>query len=398
MMPDVTAQRDGHSTSDNDPAQQLTPQGQSGNHHDNDPVGAGTADTPCRRAHSVAARTEAEGDGSEPSHTHPADAETGNEERRRFRMDGTYYVAIAAVLLVVAQRFLMPYLAIPSIQTWSTTFVAISLQAMPFLVGGTLLSAAVAVLLPASFFQKVVPKNPALAVPVAACGAIALPGCECASVPVSNSLMKRGVAPAAALTFLLAAPAINPVVLVSTAVAFSGQPEFVLARFVASALVAVGMGWFWLALRRPELLRLPPVHEPEKGNRLEQFRASAVHDMLHAGGYLIIGAMIAATLKVYVPLHIMQEITDRPWLAVLFMATLAVLVALCSEADAFVAASFRSMGTTAQLVFMVVGPAVDVKLVAMQAGTFGRKFAAIFAPATFLMAIAMSALVAWWLL
>lgn len=313
-------------------------------------------------------------------------------------MDGTYVVAIAAVLLVVAQRFLMPHLAVPSIQTWSTTFVAISLQAMPFLVGGTLLSAAVAVLLPASFFQKVVPKNPALAVPVAACGAIALPGCECASVPVSNSLMKRGVAPAAALTFLLAAPAINPVVLVSTAVAFSGQPEFVLARFVASALVAVGMGWFWLALRRPELLRLPPVHEPEQGNRLEQFRASAVHDMLHAGGYLIVGAMIAATLKVYVPLHVMQEITERPWLAVLFMATLAVLVALCSEADAFVAASFRSMGTTAQLVFMVVGPAVDVKLVAMQAGTFGRKFAAIFAPVTFVMAIAMSAAVAWWLL
>jgi len=36
----------------------------------------------------------------------------------------------------------------------------------------------------------------------------------------------------------------------------------------------------------------------------------------------------------------------------------------------------------------VVGPAIDVKLFALQAGTFGRSFAVRFAPATFVVALA----------
>jgi uncharacterized membrane protein YraQ (UPF0718 family) len=57
---------------------------------------------------------------------------------------------------------------------------------------------------------------------------------------------------AAALTFMLAAPAINPVVLVATAVAFPGQPQMVLARCVASLLTAVTMGALWSKWGRPE--------------------------------------------------------------------------------------------------------------------------------------------------
>ena len=58
-----------------------------------------------------------------------------------------------------------------------------------------------------------------------------------------------------------------------------------------------------------------------------------------------------------------------------------------SEADAFVAASLTQFSLTARLAFMVVGPMVDVKLVALQAGTFGRRFAARFAPLTFVVAV-----------
>ena len=59
--------------------------------------------------------------------------------------------------------------------------------------------------------------------------------------------------PAAALAFLLSAPAINPVVLVATAVAFPGRPEVVLARFLASLLAAtvVGLVWARTGRRRP---------------------------------------------------------------------------------------------------------------------------------------------------
>jgi uncharacterized membrane protein YraQ (UPF0718 family) len=83
----------------------------------------------------------------------------------------------------------------------------------------------------------------------------------------------------------------------------------------------------------------------------------------------------------------MDALAGQVLLAVVVMAVLAVALALCSEADAFVAASLSMLPLLPRLVFLVVGPAVDVKLVALQAGTFGRAFALRFAPATFVVAM-----------
>ncbi len=53
-------------------------------------------------------------------------------------------------------------------------------------------------------------------------------------MPVAGGLLRRGVAPAAALAFPLSAPAVNPLVLVATSLAFRGAPMVVVARFAAS--------------------------------------------------------------------------------------------------------------------------------------------------------------------
>jgi len=45
---------------------------------------------------------------------------------------------------------------------------------------------------------------------------------------------------------------------------------------------------------------------------------------------------------------------------------------------------------TSVVVALTVGPAVDVKLFAMQAGIFGRKFAVRFAPLTFVVAVVVA--------
>jgi len=286
----------------------------------------------------------------------------------------------------------------PALQTWATIFVALCVQAIPFLVMGVAISAAITAFVPASFFQRVLPDNPAAAVPVAGLAGAFLPGCECGSVPVAGGLVRRGVPPAAAFAFLLSAPAINPVVLVATAVAFPDNPEVVLARFVASLAVALVMGWLWLRFGRGEWLRPPPRPATEGLAKWDTFRISARHDFAHAGGFLVVGGLTAATLNVAVPRSVLDGIADSPWLSVLALAALAVVLAICSEADAFVAASLSQFSLTSRLAFMVVGPAVDVKLVALQAGTFGRRFAVRFAPTTFVVAVTASVLVGWWLL
>jgi uncharacterized protein len=80
-------------------------------------------------------------------------------------------------------------------------------------------------------------------------------------------------------------------------------------------------------------------------------------------------------------------------MSIIMLAILAVLLSICSEADAFIAASLSQFSPTAQLAFLVVGPTIDLKLFAMQVGTFGRGFALRFAPVTFALAVLASALV-----
>jgi uncharacterized membrane protein YraQ (UPF0718 family) len=295
------------------------------------------------------------------------------------------------VVLVVGAAVARPFVAgwfdADAVQSWATIFVAICVQALPFLVLGVTVSGAIAAYVPPAALAKAFPRRAGLAVPVAAAAGVALPGCECGSVPVSGRLIARGVAPAAALTFLLSAPAVNPVVLVATAVAFPGQPEMVLARFTASLLAACVVGFVWLAKGDDEWVARARDNAHEEPSRFGTFVETAQHDFLHAGGFLVIGAAAAASLQTLVPRSFLDGVAGHGALGVLALAGLAVVLAICSEADAFVAASLTQFSLTARLAFMVVGPMVDVKLVALQAGTFGRRFTSFFAPLTFGVAV-----------
>ncbi|MHC3470142.1 permease [Streptomyces sp. 7R007] len=307
--------------------------------------------------------------------------------------------ALAAIATVVS--VLGPMLALdlytPPVAAWWTVFTAIAVQGVPFLLLGTVVSAAIGAFVPERVFTRLLPRSPALAVPVAGAAGVVLPGCECASVPVAGSLMRRGVAPAAALAFLLSAPAINPVVLVATSIAFPGQPKMVLARLLASLATAVVMGWLWARFGRREWLRLPERQAPAASG-LRAFGAGLQHDFLHAGGFLVLGAAAAATFNIAVPRSVLDVFTGSAWLSVPLLAVLAVVLCVCSEADAFVAASLSGFPPVARLAFMVVGPMVDLKLIALQAGTFGRSFAVRFSSVTWVVAVVSSVLVGWWAL
>ncbi|MFD8232348.1 permease [Streptomyces sp. NPDC059696] len=305
-------------------------------------------------------------------------------------------VLLGAVLLIDVVLFLSGgWLAAPAVQAWRTVCLAVTVQAVPFLLLGTALSGAISAFVPARVFSRVLPQRPALAVPVAGAAGVVLPGCECASVPVAGSLIGRGVTPAAAFAFLLSAPAVNPVVLTATAIAFPGNPAMVLARLLASLATATVMGWLWLRFGRDEWLRPAVRHSGHRPghSRWTEFRRGFQHDFLHAGGFLVLGAMAAATFNVAVPRSVLETFSGSVWLSVVFLAGLAILLSVCSEADAFVAASLTGFSPLARLAFMVVGPMVDLKLIALQSGTFGRAFAVRFSAATTVVAILCSVLI-----
>ncbi|MGI9584245.1 MAG: permease [Acidimicrobiia bacterium] len=282
--------------------------------------------------------------------------------------------------------------------TWLTLFVSVLLQSLPFLVLGVVVSGLIAGFVTPSLLERITPKSERGSVAAATCAGMLLPGCECGSVPISDRLMRGGVAPAAALAFMLAAPAINPIVLVSTAVAFPGRPEMVLARFLASFAVALGIGLLWTRRNRSAALERTADGTNSEEPKIETFAGTVVHDFLHAGGFLVVGAAAAAAIQAFLPQDLLSTIGSLPVIAVLGMALLAIVLSICSEADAFFAASFAQVSPTAQLAFMVTGPVVDLKLVSMQTGVFGARFASRFAPATVVAAILASVVVGWLLL
>ncbi|GAB3738591.1 permease [Nocardiopsis nanhaiensis] len=314
--------------------------------------------------------------------------------RNSSRRTGTVWLfALFITAMAMVHAWFSDELTNQAFLAWATIFTAISFQALPFLVFGVAFSAALVAFVPASFYRRFLPSDPRRAVPVAGASGVLLPGCECASVPIAGSLIKRGVAPAVALTFLLAAPSINPIVMIATAVAFAGQPEMVLARFLASLLACVIVGWIWVRFGRADWLRLPARMHTPGASKWKAFRESMLHDMMHAGGYLVVGAAAAATLNVIVPRSWLMAVADAPVISVLVLALLAIILSICSEADAFVAASLTDFSPTAQLAFMVVGPMVDLKLIALQAGVFGWRFVVRFAPICLVAGLACTFLV-----
>ena len=306
------------------------------------------------------------------------------------------YVLLVPIVVALLVRNRIDAFTNEEVRLWSTLFVSVTIQALPFLVLGVVISGLIATFVSPDLVERFVPKRNSLAVPTAGLAGLALPGCECGSVPIAGRLVDAGTPPAAALTFLLAAPAINPVVMVATAVAFPGNLELVGARFIASLATALLVGTWW-ARRNDDSLIKSMVgagnHDHDGPQKLATFVDVASKDLVHAGGYLVVGSIAAATLQLVIPRSVINLVAENEWQSVLVFAGLAVLLSICSEADAFVAAGLPQFSLTSRLVFLVVGPVIDLKLIALHAGIFGRKFTAVFAPVTLVVAVISAVIV-----
>ncbi|MBE2315631.1 permease [Solirubrobacter sp. CPCC 204708] len=267
-------------------------------------------------------------------------------------------------------------------QTFLVIGTSIALEAMPFVLLGAAVSAAIEVFVPSRWFERIARLPLPLQVPAVALSGVAMPVCECGSVPVARRLIMRGVHPAAGIAFMLAAPVINPIVLFSTAVAYSGRgaTEMVLGRLglglvlamVAGALIASRGGGAALAAHARKG-RGASEHDHSQG-RLRGFIDHLMSDLLLMGKYIVLGAAIAAALQTIVPQSVFTGVLTSPFVGALLMITLAFFLSLCSEADAFVAVSFIQFPPGPQLAFLVAGPVFDTKLVLLYGSAFGRAF------------------------
>jgi hypothetical protein len=269
-------------------------------------------------------------------------------------------------------------------RTFLLVFGSLLVEALPFILLGAAVSALIEVFVPASVFARLARLPRGLQMPVAGLGGFAFPVCECGSVPVARRLLLKGLHPSAAVTFMLAAPILNPVVLLATAIAYRGRDvmwPMLIGRAGLGLVVAMAVGWVVGSKTRAELLRPDrglQVHEHEHGDAQEgrwaRYFGQLADDFTMLTRYLVVGAAVAAALQTFLPQDVIGRVATTPVLDVLALMVLAAALSLCSESDAFVAASFVQFGMASQLAFLVAGPMIDAKLVALYGGTFGRGF------------------------
>jgi uncharacterized membrane protein YraQ (UPF0718 family) len=290
----------------------------------------------------------------------------------------------AGLLLAAAGLRLADPQRVAWVRTYLVIFGSLLIQALPFVTLGAMAAAAVEVFMPIGTLEKLGRLPRPLQLPAAALAGLAFPICECGSVPMARRLALRGLAPSAAVTFMLAAPVLNPVVVASTFIAFRGRSTLwtmVGGRFLLGFLVAVAVGWVVGGRSSDELLKPRPgdAHEdhvplgrPEV--RWRRFFGHLGNDFLFMGRYLILGATAAAAIQTFLPTSVLDGLAGQAVLSLVALMALAAMLSLCSESDAFVAASFVQFGPSAQLAFLVFGPMVDLKLIALYSGTFRRGF------------------------
>ena len=145
--------------------------------------------------------------------------------------------------------------------------------------------------------------------------------------------------------------------------------------FVIAALVSVAV---WKLLGEKNVLRNDQRPKTGDGNHEHAHRGGVLRDILSiaAGDFMLIGATlvvggaIAALINSGFSRSAMEPFANNPLTAVSGMMGLAVALNLCSEADAFVAASFYAFPLAAKLAFLVLGPMLDVKLMLMYSTVF----------------------------
>jgi hypothetical protein len=255
-------------------------------------------------------------------------------------------------------------------QTFVLVMVSIVVEALPFILVGAVVSAALAVFVSERAFARVARLPLAVQLPCAAVGSFAFPVCDCGTVPVARRLLARGVRPQAALAFMLAAPAVNPLVLASTFVAYGGGRraiEIAGARSAIALAAAVAIG---AIAGRGVSLRGGDSHDHH-----ETFATHLAGDFLSMGRFIVLGAALAAFLQTVVPQSALAGVAGTPVVAELALVAIAFALSLCSQANAFVAASLGAFGLGPQLAFLVYGPLADAKLTILYSGTFRRLFA-----------------------
>ena len=269
-----------------------------------------------------------------------------------------------------------------SVLQWFAIFISIIIEALPFVLLGTILSGIIEVFITPDIVNKFLPKNKFLRVLFGTFVGFVFPSCECGIIPITNRFLEKKVPSYTAVPFLATAPIINPIVLFATYSAFGNSIRFLILRFVGATIVAIALGVMLAFLVDDNILKedAKPTHFHDYSDKKWYQKiflalAHAIDEFFDTGRYLVFGTLIASAMQIYLPTRVLTTIGHSPITAILVMMLLAFILSLCSEADAFIGASLLStFGIAPVMAFLLIGPMIDIKNLMMMVNSFKTRF------------------------
>ncbi|WBL37453.1 permease [Tepidiforma flava] len=250
---------------------------------------------------------------------------------------------------------------------FANIFLALLFEATPFLLAGVVISVVAGPLVERVLATAAL-RNPAAAVAAGASAGLVLPMCDCGNRPLAHRLALAGRREFA-LAFLVAAPVINPIVIVTTWLAFRSA-ELVILRLLLTVLAAVAVAIVVSRLRRDIALPLEaapgePGGEGHAASGPGTWAPRILEEFFELFQFLVVGAALAAAIQVFADQE--EFLSARGvFLSIAAMMFLAFLLSICSSVDAFVVAGLGgAIGLGPALGFLVFGPLVNLKSIPM---------------------------------
>ena len=284
-----------------------------------------------------------------------------------------------------------------SFADFSYAFLSVLLEGVPFILIGTLLSGIIDEFLPSRVMVRLLPRNTFLGICLSGAMGLVFPMCECGVVPVIRRLINKGLPVSNAIAYMLAAPIVNPIVILSTYAAFRGQNagEFTMLRvgvgYLVSVIVASAVHHLPLSavLRRGILSEGSAPHgvfsTHDLSTRVGSALRVAVTDFLDVMVFFVLGVAVSALFSTAVNQELIMPLALNDWIATASMMVLAAILSLCSTSDAFIAATFIAFPGVAKLAFLVFGPMFDLKLLFIYSAVFRKRFVAGLAAGLFIL-------------
>ena len=267
----------------------------------------------------------------------------------------------------------------------SIVFMSIFFESMPFLLLGAIVSSIIETYISDETITKIIPKNKVLGSIVGVFLGFFIPACDCAVIPISKRLLKKKVPINVAISFMLASPIINPVVLLSTYNAFYNTNKSIfwyrlLLGIIISLIIGIIMG---LIFGNKEVItnnldehcecHCHCHHHSIKNDFLSICRHTA-YDFFEVVKYLILGALIASLVQVLLPRNILTLFNNNV-LSIIVLMIFAYLISLCSTSDSFVGRSLLTVFSESSIIaYLLLGPMIDIKNTIVLLGNYKKSF------------------------